>query len=155
MGDLKTKTIVQNKKAFHDYFILEQHEAGIELVGTEVKSIRQGSINLKDSYCYIDNGQLYSKGIHISPYEKGNIFNKDPLRVRRLLMHKDEILRLMGKVQQDGCTLIPISIYLKGSLIKVSVALCKGKKLYDKRQSAALATAKRDIDRAIREYNKY
>ena len=140
-----TKTIAQNKKAFHDYFVIESMEAGIELCGTEVKSIRNGRVNLKDSWCSIDDGELYIKGMHISPYEQGNIFNRDPMRVRRLLMHKREIMRLFGTVKQDGYSLIPLSLYFKGSKVKVQVGLCKGKKLYDKRA----VQAKKDSDRAI------
>lgn len=150
----QTKTIANNKKAFHDYFVLESMEAGIELCGTEVKSLRKGSVNLKDSWCSIDNGELWIKGMHISPYEQGNIFNKDPLRVRRLLMHKKEILRLFGHLKQQNLTLIPLSVYFKGSLVKVQVGLCKGKKLYDKREDAAKRAASRDIDRAIKEQNR-
>ena len=145
------KTIADNRKARHDYFILESYEAGIELTGTEVKSIRDGGLNLKDSWISIDNGELFIKQMHISPYEKGNIFNKDPLRTRKLLMHKREIMKLIGQVKQDGLTLIPISVYFKGSRVKVKVGLCKGKKLYDKRQAAAEKDAKRQIDRAMKE----
>ena len=144
------KTIADNRKARHDYFILESYEAGIELTGTEVKSIRDGGLNLKDSWISIDNGELFIKQMHISPYEKGNIFNKDPLRTRKLLMHKREIMKLLGQVKQDGLTLIPISVYFKGSRVKVKVGLCKGKKLYDKRQAAAEKDAKRQIDRAMK-----
>ena len=144
------KTIAQNKKAFHDYFVEESMEAGIELCGTEVKSLRQGRVNLKDSWCSIVEGELFLNGVHISPYEQGNIFNKDPLRPRRLLMHKREIARLFGKVKQDGYALIPISVYFKGSLVKVEIALAKGKKLYDKRDDAAKKDAKRQIDRAMK-----
>ena len=147
---VSTKTIAENRKARHEYFVLESFETGIELTGTEVKSIRAGSVNLKESWCDIENGELLIRGMHISPYEKGNVFNKDPLRVRRLLMHKREILRLFGKVKQEGLTLIPLSIYFKGSLVKVQLGLCKGKKLYDKRAADAEKTAKRDIDRARR-----
>lgn len=150
----QTKTISNNKKAFHDYFILESMEAGIELCGTEVKSLRNGGVNLKDAWCSIDNGELWIKGMHISPYEQGNIFNRDPVRVRRLLMHKKEILRLFGQIKQQSLTLIPLSIYFKGSLVKVQVGLCKGKKLYDKRADAAKKAASRDIDRAIKEQNR-
>ncbi len=149
-----TKTIANNKKAFHDYFVLERIEAGIELCGTEVKSLRNGGVNLKDAWCSIDNGELWIKGMHISPYEQGNIFNKDPLRVRRLLMHKKEILRLFGQLKQQGLTLIPLSLYFKGSLVKVQVGLCKGKKLYDKREEIAKKTASRVIDRALKEQNR-
>ena len=121
---VSTKTIAENRKARHEYFVLESFETGIELTGTEVKSIRAGSVNLKESWCDIENGELLIRGMHISPYEKGNVFNKDPLRVRRLLMHKREILRLFGKVKQEGLTLIPLSIYFKGSLVKVQLGLC-------------------------------
>jgi SsrA-binding protein len=145
------KNIAMNKKAKHDYFIVESFEAGIELVGTEVKSIRQGGVNLKDSWCSIDNGELFVKGMHISPYEKGNIFNRDPFRVRKLLMHKKEIMRLLGLVKQDGYTLIPISMYLKGSRVKLQVGLCKGKQLHDKRADIAKRDAKREIDRAMKQ----
>lgn len=144
------KTITENRKARHEYFIIESMETGIELVGTEVKSLRQGSVNLKDSWCSIDNGELFIKGMHISPYEKGNIFNRDPMRVRKLLMHRKEINRLFGKVKQDGLTLIPISLYFKGSKVKVKLGLCKGKKLYDKREDAAKKDAKRQIERAVK-----
>lgn len=144
------KIITKNKKALHDYFVLERYEAGIELFGTEVKSIRAGSVNLKDSYCYVEDLELFVRGMHISPYEKGNIFNKDPLRIRRLLMHKKEILKLFSKVQQDGVTLIPLSLYFKGSHVKMEVGVCKGKQLHDKRQSIAERDAKRDIDRAMK-----
>jgi SsrA-binding protein len=147
------KTIAQNKKAFHDYFVEESYEAGIELFGTEVKSIRQGKVNLKDSYCYVEKGELVVKGMHISPYEKGNIFNKDPLRIRRLLMHKTEIMRLLGYIKQDGYSLIPISVYFKGSRVKLQVGLCKGKKLHDKREDAARKDAKREMDRTLKDRN--
>lgn len=144
------KTITENRKARHEYFVIESMETGIELVGTEVKSLRQGSVNLKDSWCSINNGELFIKGMHISPYEKGNIFNRDPIRVRKLLMHKKEINRLFGKVKQDGLTLIPLSLYFKGSRVKVQLGLCKGKKLYDKREDAAKKDAKRQIERAVK-----
>ena len=146
-----SKTISQNKKAYHDYFILDQYEAGIELCGTEVKSLRQGKVNLKDSWCSVVNGELLINGMHISSYEQGNIFNKDPMRVRKLLMHKKEILHLYGKVKQDGCSLIPLSLYFKGSKVKVKVGLCKGKKLYDKRNDIAKRDAARNIERALKE----
>ena len=148
------KTIAQNKKAFHDYFLEESFEAGIELCGTEVKSIRQGRVNLKDSWCSIVDGEMLVNGMHISPYEQGDIFNKDPMRVRRLLMHKREIMRLFGLVKQDGYSLIPVSLYFKGSRVKVQVGLCKGKKLYDKRSDLAARAAKRDIQRAMKERNR-
>ena len=149
-----TKTIAQNKKAFHDYFVIESMETGIELCGTEVKSIRNGRVNLKDSWCSIDDGELYIKGMHISPYEQGNIFNRDPMRVRRLLMHKREIMRLFGTVKQDGYSLIPLSLYFKGSKVKVQLGLCKGKKLFDKREDMAARDAKRDMQRAIKERSR-
>lgn len=145
------KVMARNREASHEYFIEEEFEAGIELTGTEVKSIRQGTLNLKDAWCGIKNGELLVNQMHISPYEQGNIFNRDPRRPRRLLMHKREIMRLYGKVKQDGYSLIPLSVYFKGSRVKVSVGLCKGKKLYDKRQSAAERDAKRQIDRAMKE----
>ena len=146
-----TKTIAQNKKAHHDYFVLESYEAGIELCGTEVKSLRAGRVNLKDSWCNIVDGEIFVDGMHISPYDHGNVFNKDPMRVRRLLMHKKEILKLFGTLQQQGLSLIPISLYFKGSKVKMQVGLCKGKKLYDKRASMAERDAKRNIDRALKE----
>ena len=145
------KIAAQNRKAYHDYFVEDQYEAGIELCGTEVKSIRAGTMNLKDSYCTVKDGELFVHSMHISPYEHGNIFNRDPDRDRRLLMHKREIMRLLGKVKQDGYSLIPLSVYFKGSRVKVKVGLCKGKKLYDKRQAAAERDAKRQIDRAMKE----
>ena len=148
------KTIADNRKARHDYFILESYEAGIELTGTEVKSIRDGGLNLKDSWISIDNGELFIKQMHISPYEKGNIFNKDPLRTRKLLMHKREIMKLLGQVKQDGLTLIPISVYFKGSRVKVQVGLCKGKKQHDKRDAMAQLDAKRTIDRELKMRNR-
>ena len=148
------KTIADNRKARHDYFILESYEAGIELTGTEVKSIRDGGLNLKDSWISIDNGELFIKQMHISPYEKGNIFNKDPLRTRKLLMHKREIMKLLGQVKQDCLTLIPISVYFKGSRVKVQVGLCKGKKQHDKRDAMAQRDAKRTIDRELKMRNR-
>lgn len=151
MNREEMKTIARNKKAFHDYFILESFEAGIELKGTEVKSLRKGAVNLKDSWCSVVKGEIFANGIHISAYEKGNIFNVDPLRVRKLLMHKKEISKLYGQVKQEGISLIPISIYFKGSKVKVQVGLCKGKKLYDKRSVMAERSAKRDIERAFKE----
>ena len=148
------KTIAENRKARHAYFVIESYEAGIELVGTEVKAIRQGGVNLKDSWCTIEDGELWVKGMHISPYEHGNIFNRDPMRVRRLLLHKKEINKLFGTIKQEGLTLIPISLYFKGSRVKMQVGLCKGKKLHDKRDAMAAEAAKRDIDRAIKERNR-
>ena len=144
------KVIAKNSKAYHDYFIEDKFEAGIELSGTEVKSIRLGNVNLKDSFCTIKDGQLSALGMHISPYEKGNIFNKDPLRPRRLLMHKREILRLFAKVKQDGYALVPLSVYFRGPRVKLEIGLAKGKKLYDKRASAAAKDAKREMDRAMK-----
>ena len=146
----KNPTIAQNKKAFHDYFVLETYEAGIELFGTEVKSIRAGNVNLKDSFCTVKNGELFAHGMHISPYEKGNVFNRDPMRPKKLLMHRREIARLHAKIQQDGLTLIPLSLYLKDSLVKVELGLARGKKLYDKREDAAKKEAQRKIEREIR-----
>ena len=144
------KIVAQNKKAYHDYFVIEKYEAGIELFGTEVKSIRQGQVNLKDSFCKIYAGELLALGIHISPYEKGNIFNKDPMRTRRLLMHKKEILKLNNSVNCDGYSLIPLAFYFKGSRVKVELGLCKGKKLYDKRETDAKRSAQRAMERASR-----
>jgi SsrA-binding protein len=148
------KTIATNKKAFHDYFVLEKFEAGISLCGTEVKSIRQGGVNLKDAWCAIEDGEVYVKQMHISPYDKGNIFNRDPMRVRKLLLHKRETLRLFGQLKEQGLSLIPLSLYLKGSLVKVQLGLCKGKKLYDKRAVAAEHSANREIQRALKERNQ-
>ena len=144
------KIITQNKKAFHDYFVIEKYEAGIELFGTEVKSLRQGQVNLKDSFCKVYDGELLALGIHISPYEKGNIFNKDPMRHKRLLMHKKEIMKLNGLLTRDGDSIIPLSLYLMGSRVKVEIGLCKGKKLYDKRESEAKKTAERTMERATK-----
>jgi SsrA-binding protein len=145
------KLITQNKKARHDYFILETIEAGIELFGTEVKSVRLGKVNLTDAYASINNGEVFIKGMNISPYEQGNIFNKDPLRERKLLLHKNQIRKLIGQLQQQGYSLIPLSVYLKGSLVKVSVALAKGKKLYDKRDDIAKRDSQRHIDRVMKD----
>ena len=147
------KEITSNRKAFHEYFVLERFEAGIELAGTEVKSIRGGNVNLKDAFCTIKNGELFIRGMHISPYEHGNIFNKDPVRPRRLLMHKREIMKLNARVMQDGVALIPLSLYFKDSRVKVELGLCKGKKLHDKRDSEADRQSKRDIDRMMKERN--
>lgn len=145
------KTVAQNKKAYHDYFVLEEYEAGIELFGTEIKSIRQGKINLKDAWCNIVDGEIFVNGMHINPYDHGNIFNRDPMRVRKLLMHKKEINRLFGTVKQDGLSLIPLSVYFKKGRAKIKVGLCKGKKLYDKRDVAAKKDAARNIERAMKE----
>ena len=146
-----TKQAAANRKALHDYFVLERYEAGIELFGTEVKSIRAGTVNLKDSFCTVKNGELFAHGIHISPYTHGSYYNKDPDRPKRLLMHKKEIRKLHARIQQDGLTLIPLSLYFKDSRVKVEVGLCKGKKLYDKREADAVRSAKRDMDRAMKE----
>ena len=148
------KTIAQNKKARHDYFVEETYEAGIELCGTEVKSLRAGRVNLKDSWCSIVDGEIFVNGMHISPYEQGNIFNRDPMRVRKLLMHKKELLKIYGTVKQTGYSLIPISLYFKDSKVKLQVGLCKGKKLYDKRADMAERSAKRDMERAIKEQRR-
>ena len=148
------KQVARNQKAYHDYFIEEKFEAGIELAGTEVKSIRMGNVNLKDSFCLIKDGQLSVLGMHISPYEKGNIFNKDPRRPRRPLMHKREIMRLFARIKQDGYSLIPLSVYFKGPRVKLSLGLARGKKLYDKRESAAKRDAKREMDRAMKSRNR-
>ena len=148
------KTIAQNKKARHDYFVEETYEAGIELCGTEVKSLRAGRVNLKDSWCSIVDGEIFVNGMHISPYEQGNIFNRDPMRVRKLLMHKKEILKLYGTVKQTGYSLIPIRLYFQDSKVKLQVGLCKGKKLYDKRADMAERSAKRDMERAVKEQRR-
>ena len=148
------KQVARNQKAYHDYFIEEKFEAGIELAGTEVKSIRMGNVNLKDSFCLIKDGQLSVLGMHISPYEKGNIFNKDPRRPRRLLMHKREIMRLFARIKQDGYSLSPLSVYFKGPRVKLSLGLARGKKLYDKRESAAKRDAKREMDRDMKSRNR-
>lgn len=145
-----TRVIAENRKARHDYFVIETYEAGIELFGTEVKSLRAGGVNLKDSYCEIDGGEMFALGVHISPYEKGNIFNREPLRPKKLLMHKREIMKLAGLVSREGYTLVPLSLYFKGSRVKMAIGLCKGKKLYDKRDSIAKRDADRDIERAMK-----
>ena len=150
MAELSIKTIAQNKKAYHDYFVEEKYEAGIELFGTEVKSLRQGKVNLKDSFCKVYAGELLALGVHISPYEQGNLFNKDPLRHKRLLMHKKEIMKLNGLLTRDGYSLIPLSLYFKGSRVKMEIGLCKGKKLYDKRESDAKRDANRMIQRTMK-----
>lgn len=145
------QTVSRNKKAYHDYFVIDSYEVGIELFGTEVKSVRQGKINLKDAWCTIDDGELFVNGMHISPYEFGNIFNRDPLRKRRLLMHKREINRLFGEIKQQGYTLVPLSAYFKKGKLKIQVGLCKGKKNYDKRESIARKDAQREAERALRD----
>ena len=147
-------SITVNRQARHEYFVLETYECGIELFGTEIKSIRNGSVNLKESWADIQNGEVFVYGMHISPYEKGNIFNRDPFRVRKLLLHKKEINKLFGKIKQDGLTLVPLSLYYKGPRVKVELGLCKGKKLYDKRDDAAKRDAKRNIDRAMKDFNR-
>ena len=144
------KIIAQNKKAYHDFFVLEKLEAGIELFGTEVKSIRQGKINLKDSWCFVKDGEMFVNGMHISPYEQGNIFNRDPLRTKRLLLHKREIRRFYAQVKQEGLAIVPLSVYFLKGRAKVEIGLCKGKKLYDKREVAAKKDAQRDIERSMR-----
>ena len=152
--DKNRKIAANNKKAYHDFFVEETFEAGVQLFGTEVKSVRQGAVNLKDSYCVIDHGEIYATGVHISPYEKGNIFNRDPLRDKKLLMHKKEIIKLSSLRDKEGYTLVPLSVYFSGSKVKMKIGLCKGKKLYDKRETEAKKQAERTIDRALREKNK-
>ncbi len=144
------RTVAQNKKAYHDYFIIETYEAGLELYGTEVKSIREGRVNLKDSWCNIKDGEIFACGMHISPYEKGNIFNRDPMRVKKLLMHKREISKLFGLTKQQGYAIIPLSVYFVRGRAKLQIGLCKGKKLYDKRETEAKKSANRDIERSLR-----
>ncbi len=157
MADKKqqTKIIAQNKKAWHDYFVDEKYEAGIALYGTEVKSVRAGAVNLKDSYCSIKNGELFIVGMHISPYEKGNIFNREPLRDKKLLMHKREIMKLGGLMSQKGYTLVPLSLYFSGKNVKVEIGLCRGKKLYDKRDALAEKQAGREMDRRMKDQSRY
>ena len=156
MADKKQggKIIAQNKKAWHDYFVDEKYEAGIALFGTEVKSIRAGAVNLKDSYCSVKDGELYMLGVHISPYEKGNIFNREPRRERKLLMHKREIMKINGMLTQKGYTLVPLSLYFSGKNVKVELGLCRGKKLYDKRDAIAAKEVNREIDRKMKEFNR-
>lgn len=153
MADSKKsdRIIADNRKARHDYFVIETYEAGVELFGTEVKSLRAGNTNMKDSYCEIDGGEMFALGVHISPYEQGNIFNRDPLRPKKLLMHKREITKLLGLVSREGYTLVPLSLYFKGSRVKMAVGLCKGKKNYDKRDSIAKCDADRAIERAMKD----
>ena len=148
------KVIAQNREARHEYFVVEALETGVELVGTEVKSLRAGAVNLKDSYCSFKNGEIFALGVHISPYEKGNIYNKDPLRPKKLLMHKKEILKLAGKSAEKGFSVIPLSLYFKGSKVKMELGLCRGKKLYDKRATMAKNDAKRDMERAFKSGNR-
>ncbi|MDR3552787.1 MAG: SsrA-binding protein SmpB [Clostridia bacterium] len=154
MPQEEKRVIAQNKKAWHDYFIEEAFEAGIELCGTEVKSVRMGRVNLKDAWCEAEGGQLFINGMHVSPYEKGNIFNKDPLRRRRLLMHRREIMRLHGLSKQAGLTIIPLQVYFKGPHVKLEIGLCKGKRLYDKREDSARRDASREMDRALKERSR-
>lgn len=154
MGRDTVKAVASNRKAYHDYFIEDKYEAGIQLAGTEVKSIRQGTVNLKDAYAVVKDGEMMAYGIHISPYEKGNLFNKDPIRPRKLLLHKREIIKLHAKVKQDGYALVPLAIYLKGPNVKVELGLAKGKKLYDKRDVAAQRDAKREMDRARKDQTR-
>ena len=149
-----SKIIAQNKKAWHDYFVDEKYEAGIALFGTEVKSIRAGAVNLKDSYCSVKDGELFVLGMHVSPYEKGNIFNREPRRERKLLMHKREIMKINGMLTQKGYTLVPLSLYFSGKNVKVELGLCRGKKLYDKRDAIAAKGVNRDIDRKMKEFNR-
>lgn len=146
-----TRAVAQNRKAYHDYSVLEKYEAGVSLAGTEVKSVRAGNVNLKDSWCEVRDGELMLRNVHISPYEKGNIFNREPRRDRRLLMHRREIIRLYSKVRQEGLTLVPLSMYFKNGYIKVEIGLCKGKKIYDKRESEARRDAERSIQRTMKE----
>ena len=150
MAKTDGKTIAENRKARHDYFVIETYEAGIELFGTEVKSLRAGTVNMKDSYCEIDKGEMFALGVHVSPYEQGNIFNRDPLRPKKLLLHKNEIMKLTGLVSREGYTLVPLSLYFKGSRVKMAIGLCKGKKLYDKREDAAKRDADRTIEKAMK-----
>ena len=151
MQQKTNRTIAENRKAYHDYFVLEKYEAGISLAGTEVKSVRAGNVNLKDAWCDVDKGILLLKGVHISPYEQGNIFNQDPRRDRPLLMHKNEIMKLYGSIKQEGLTLIPLSFYFKNGRIKAEIGLCKGKKMHDKRDTEAKKTADREIERELKE----
>ncbi len=144
------QTIARNKKAYHDYFVLEKYEAGIELFGTEIKSIRAGRVNLKDSYCSFDSGEIYALGMHISPYEMGNRFNRDPMRKKKLLLHKKEIMKLFGQSQQQGLSVIPLEIYIKNGRAKLEIGLCKGKKLYDKRAVEAKKSADREMERNLK-----
>ena len=149
------KQIAGNRKAFHDYFVEDKYEAGIELAGTEVKSIRMGNVNLKDAFCTIKDGQMTLNGMHVSPYEKGNIFNRDPLRVRKLLLHRSEINKIVGKIAEKGYTLVPLKVYFKGSLVKVEIGLAKGKKLYDKRADIAKKDIRREAEKEFKVRNLY
>ena len=152
MNNKETEQVIaRNKKAYHDYFVLETYEAGIELYGTEIKSIRNGRVNLKDSFCSVDNGEMFAIGLHISPYEQGNIFNRDPLRQKKLSLHKKEIMKLFGQSQQQGLSIVPLQLYIINGRAKLEIGLCKGKKLHDKREVAAKRDAERTIDRALKE----
>ena len=155
MAKTEKKLIANNKKAYHDYFILEKYEAGLVLHGTEVKSLRMGKCSIKEAFIRVEDGEMYIYGMHISPYEKGNIFNKDPLRVRKLLLHKKEILKIFGKMKEQGITVVPLQVYFSNARVKLKIALCKGKKLYDKRDDMAKKDAKRQMDRAMKERNQY
>ncbi|HIR88514.1 MAG TPA: SsrA-binding protein SmpB [Candidatus Fimimorpha faecalis] len=155
MGKSSVKLVSNNKKAYHDYFIEEKYEAGISLAGTEVKSLRMGKCSLKESFIRVENGELFIYGMHISPYEKGNIFNKDPLRVRKLLLHRHEINRIAGQMTQKGYTIVPLQVYFKGSLVKVEIALARGKKLYDKRQDIAKKDMRREAEKDFKVKNLY
>lgn len=150
----ENRIAAQNKKAYHDYFVDETYEAGIALSGTEVKSVRTGAVNMKDSFCRVENSEMIMFGVHISPYEKGNVFNKDPMRQRKLLLHKKEIMKLFGLCGKEGYTLVPLKMYFKGSRVKVELGLCRGKKNYDKRDSEAKKQANRDIERALRDRSR-
>ncbi len=152
MNNKETEQVIaRNKKAYHDYFVLETYEAGIALYGTEIKSIRNGRVNLKDSFCSVDDGEMFAIGLHISPYEQGNIFNRDPLRKKKLLLHKKEIMKLFGQSRQQGLSIVPLQLYIKNGRAKLEIGLCKGKKLHDKREVAAKRDAERTIDRALKE----
>ncbi len=154
MASAEKKYIARNKKAGFDYFILSTYEAGIALFGTEIKSIRQGRVNLKDSYCEFKDGEVFIRGMHISPYEQGNIFNRDPMRLKKLLLHKKEIMTLFGKTKQDGLALIPLSLYFSGSRVKVELGLCRGKKNYDKRDTIAKKEANREMEKRLKDQNR-
>ena len=153
MAKTEKKLIANNKKAYHDYFILEKYEAGLVLHGTEVKSLRMGKCSIKEAFIRVEDGEMYIYGMHISPYEKGNIFNKDPLRVRKLLLHKKEILKIFGKMKEQGITVVPLQVYFSNARVKLKIALCEGKKLYDKRDDMAKKDAKRQIERTMKERN--
>ena len=154
MANEGMKLIANNKKAYHDYFIEEKYEAGLVLHGTEVKSLRQGKCSIKESFIRIENGEMFIYGMHISPYEKGNIFNKDPLRAKKLLLHKKEIMKLLGKIKEKGYTLVPLQVYFTSGRAKIEIGLAKGKKLYDKRDDMAKRQSERDIERALKERNR-